>query len=134
MPTAAPAAIVKHSGSNGGGMLENTRLMTPVLVAALVATSLEAQHAPAPNADHHAHLLSPATAEIMRRTWHDATPLAASDLIAVLDSARVRRAAVLSVAYMRGMPGVEQIPRGSDEYENVRRENDWVVQQVAPYA
>jgi len=47
--------------------------------------------------------------------------LAARDLVALLDSAGIRRAVILSVAYMYGSPSrtVE------DEYVKVRAENDW---------
>ncbi len=58
-------------------------------------------------------------------------PRTADDLIAVLDEAGIRRAAVLSVAYWFGSP---LSPRAAgDEYANVRAENDWTAQQVARY-
>jgi uncharacterized protein len=76
----------------------------------------------APRADHHQHLFSPAIAELI-----SAKPIAADDLIALLDAAGIKRAAVLSVAYMFGSPSrtVE------NEYEKVKAENDWTAQQVA---
>jgi predicted TIM-barrel fold metal-dependent hydrolase len=55
----------------------------------------------------------------------------ADDLIAVLDEAGIRRAAVLSTAYWFGSP---LMPKAEgDEYANVRAENDWTAQQVARY-
>src|SRR3954470_14545861 len=55
----------------------------------------------------------------------------ADDLIAVLDEAGIRRAAVLSTAYWFGSP---LMPKAAgDEYANVRAENDWTAQQAARY-
>jgi len=56
-------------------------------------------------------------------------PISASDLIALLDAAGIRRALVLSVAYTFGAANrtVE------NEYEKVKAENDWTSQQVARY-
>lgn len=84
-----------------------------------VATTL------APQVDHHQHLLSPALAA----AWSEPEPVTADRLIAQLDSAGVRRALVLSLAYAHGSPSI----RGDDEYAQVRGENDWTSQQVARY-
>jgi predicted TIM-barrel fold metal-dependent hydrolase len=56
-------------------------------------------------------------------------PITASRLVSLLDAAGIRRAAVLSVAYLWGSPGrpVE------DEYGKVKAENDWTSQQVAGF-
>ena len=59
-------------------------------------------------------------------------PVAADRLVAQLDSAGIRRALVLSLAYIHGSPSI----RGDDEdaeYARVRGENDWTRQQVARY-
>lgn len=55
--------------------------------------------------------------------------ITAEQLIAEMDAASVKRAAVLSVAFWFGNPRrtVE------DEYAKVRAENDWVAEQVARY-
>ena len=56
-------------------------------------------------------------------------------LIEQLDSARIQRALVLSVAYWFGstlMPGAEKLPI-ADEYARVRAENDWVASETAKY-
>lgn len=55
--------------------------------------------------------------------------VAASDLIAMLDSAGIRNAAVLSVAYMFGAAGRSV----ENEQAKVRAENDWTAAQVALY-
>lgn len=81
-----------------------------------------------PAADHHQHLFSPAASAMLVSEGNLAfRPLTADDLVALLDSAGIRRAAVLSVAYMYGSPS----RRVADEYAKVRAENDWTAAQVA---
>src|SRR5947209_2104037 len=75
--------------------------------------------------DIHQHLVSPATARLSNRQ-----PVLARDLIAAMDSARVRRALVLSIAYQFGNPNR---PAVEHEYEEVRAENDWTAAQAAQY-
>jgi len=82
-----------------------------------VAVMLSAGPAPgqvAPVADHHQHLFQAITAR---------------DLVALLDSAHIRRALVLSVAYGYGSPArmVE------DEYAKVRALNDSTAARAAQY-
>jgi predicted TIM-barrel fold metal-dependent hydrolase len=79
-----------------------------------------------PLVDHHQHLFHP-----------DATGLApesgtvtASELVAYLDAAGIRRAVVLSVAYMFANPNRPEV---EDEYTKVRAENDWTSEQVARF-
>jgi predicted TIM-barrel fold metal-dependent hydrolase len=81
-----------------------------------------------PAADHHQHLFSPAVVTMLG-TAGGVTTLGAHDLIRLLDSAGIRRAVVLSVAYMYGSPArsVEA------EYPKVRAENDWAAAQAALY-
>jgi predicted TIM-barrel fold metal-dependent hydrolase len=55
--------------------------------------------------------------------------ITAKQLIAEMDAASVKRAAVLSVAYWFGNPR----RKVEDEYAKVRAENDWVAEQVALY-
>jgi predicted TIM-barrel fold metal-dependent hydrolase len=57
------------------------------------------------------------------------TSITARDVVALLDSAGIRRAVVLSVAYLYGSPArtVE------DEYAKVRADNDWTAAQAAQY-
>jgi uncharacterized protein (TIGR02246 family) len=62
-------------------------------------------------------------------------PFTAAQLIEQLDSARIQRALVLSVAYWFGsalMPGAEKLPI-ADEYARVRAENDWVASEAAKF-
>lgn len=55
--------------------------------------------------------------------------ITAEQLIAEMDAAAVKRAAVLSVAFWYGSPR----RKVEDEYAKVRAENDWVAEQVARY-
>jgi predicted TIM-barrel fold metal-dependent hydrolase len=56
-------------------------------------------------------------------------PLTADELIAHLDAAGIRRALVLSLAYIHGSPAF----RRENEHAQTRAENDWTSQQVARY-
>jgi predicted TIM-barrel fold metal-dependent hydrolase len=51
------------------------------------------------------------------------------ELISLLDAAGIRRAAVLSVAYLLGDPS----GTAADEYEKVKAENDWTSRQVTRF-
>lgn len=80
---------------------------------------------PAPLVDHHQHLFS-------LETTRSSTvkPLDAADLIAYLDAAGIRRAAVLSVAYQFSNPNR---PAVENEYAQVMAENDWTSREVGRY-
>jgi predicted TIM-barrel fold metal-dependent hydrolase len=86
-------------------------------------------NAGAPLVDHHQHLLSPMLAGRLFDSAPGQEPLTADRLVAQLDAAGIRRAAVLSLGYMHGSPRI----RGDDEYAHVRAENDWTRQQAAMY-
>lgn len=81
-----------------------------------------------PIADHHQHLFSPAAGALVSG---DSTSqgISARDVIALLDSAGIRRALVLSVAYTWGSAN----RTAQNEYEKVKAENDWTAAQVALY-
>jgi predicted TIM-barrel fold metal-dependent hydrolase len=95
------------------------------ILALFTAVPLCAQ----PAVDHHQHLFSPAAAAMLSSGERVFPPLTARELVTLLDSAGIRRAVVLSVAYMYGSPSrtVE------NEYGKVRAENDWTAEQVAAY-
>lgn len=57
------------------------------------------------------------------------TPITVEHLVAVLDTAGIRRATVLSLAYQFGS-GAEE---GPEEYGRVQAENDWTVAQAARF-
>lgn len=91
-------------------------------LAAVVAVSTSSGQE-APVGDHHQHLFSPAIVQLLGTPTGGPSAITARDLVALLDSAGIRRAIVLSVAYLFGSPArtVE------DEYTKVRAENDWTV-------
>jgi predicted TIM-barrel fold metal-dependent hydrolase len=89
-----------------------------------------------PITDYHQHLFSPAIAALLAPAAggpqaHSAyTTVTAHDLVALLDAAAIRRALVLSVAYMYGSPARTLL---ADEHAKVRAENDWTFAQAAQY-
>ncbi|HEX5576045.1 MAG TPA: amidohydrolase family protein [Gemmatimonadales bacterium] len=96
------------------------------LVMLMVSTAASSQVAPV--ADHHQHVFSPAMVALLDTT-HTQPPITARDVVGLLDSAGIRRALVLSVAYIYGSPSRSV----EDEYAKVRAENDWTAAQVAQY-
>jgi uncharacterized protein len=103
------------------------RLGLSSLASILASASALGQEAPI--ADHHQHLFSPTMAVLLAPDSSQATPLTARDLIPLLDSAGIRRALLLSVAYIYGSPSRTV----ADEYARVRAENDWNAAQAALY-
>jgi predicted TIM-barrel fold metal-dependent hydrolase len=62
-------------------------------------------------------------------TPSDTSTIDAGKFIALLDSAGVQRAAVMSLAYQFGSPGFDV----DDEQAKVRAENDWTLREAARY-
>jgi predicted TIM-barrel fold metal-dependent hydrolase len=97
----------------------------------LIAGAQAPDSALVPMADYHQHLFSPALAALVSSTppVSQATTVTATDLIAILDTARIRRAVVLSTAYIFTQPtrSVE------NDYEKVKADNDWTASQVAQF-
>lgn len=86
---------------------------------------------PVPLADYHQHLFSPALAALITTTPPVAAvkPRTAADLVKQLDAAGIKRAVVLSTAYI-----FEQPSRKSDDAaEKLRRDNDWTSEQIAQF-
>lgn len=86
---------------------------------------------PVPLADYHQHLFSPELAALMTKTPPVAAVQArtAADLIRQLDAAGIKRAVVLSTAYI-----FEQPSRAVDHAaEKLKRDNDWTSRQVAQF-
>lgn len=79
-----------------------------------------------PTTDYHQHLLSPSAAKLGSLP----APWTVRDLIPLLDTAGVRRAVILSLAYQYGNPNK---PPVEDEYARVRAENDWTARQVSEF-
>ena len=101
-------------------------LCTTLMVLLVLPTT---QSAPVPVIDSHQHLFSPAAGALV--TGNPNSPgISARDLVALLDSAGIWRALVLSMAYTWGKASRAPV---ENEYEHVKAENDWVAQQVAQY-
>jgi predicted TIM-barrel fold metal-dependent hydrolase len=103
-----------------------SRLCTILVQALILPVTLVAQ---VPVGDYHQHLFSPAAAALVSGK-PNAPGIAARDLIALLDSAGIQHALVLSTAYTWGKASRAPVER---EYEHVKAENDWTAQQVAQY-
>jgi uncharacterized protein len=95
----------------------------------VVFLPLTLTRAQVPLVDHHQHLSSPANTEASAAPASRRLPSSAKELIAYLDSAGIRRALVLSVAYQWGSP----TRNAENEYEKVKAENDWTAEQAAQY-
>ena len=109
---------------------DRTRIL--VLLASLACASLFPRftlRAQAPLVDHHQHLSSPANTAASGAPPGRRLPGSAKELVTYLDSAGIRRAVVLSVAYQWGSP----TRTTENEYEHVKAENDWTSAQVAEY-
>ena len=101
-------------------------LRAALAVLSILPVALPAQ---SPVIDYHQHLFSPAAAALV--TGNSASPgISAHDVVALLDSAGMQRALVLSVAYTWGKASRAPV---ENEYEHVKAENDWTAQQVAAY-
>lgn len=94
---------------------------------ALAATPVYAQDAPV--VDHHQHLFSPALAALMAGPASTQNGITAADLVAHLDAAGMRRAVVLSTAYIWTQPS----RKIEGDYEKVKADNDWTSGQVAMF-
>jgi uncharacterized protein len=96
---------------------------------ALLCTSLAIVSAdtspPPPLIDYHQHLFSPDLARLIGAD----TSLNADRLIALLDSAGIHAALVLSTAYSWSNPSRNV----ENDYDHVKADNDWTAAQVARY-
>jgi predicted TIM-barrel fold metal-dependent hydrolase len=112
------------TGPNQAHNLNTVRFLLSLSCALACAVGApRAAHAQ-PLVDHHQHLFGPA----VLAPAPNVQPITTRELLMLLDSARIRRAVVLSVAYQFGNPNG---PPLADEYERVRAENDWTAGQVA---
>jgi predicted TIM-barrel fold metal-dependent hydrolase len=110
-------------------------VLLTVASAAFLDTQEQRRSSPSqsvvPLADHHQHLFSPELAALMSTTPPvvPAKPRTADDLIQQLDAAGIRRAVVLSTAYIFEQPS----RKADDAAEKLRRANDWTGRQVARF-
>ncbi len=105
-------------------------LTARLFLAAALVLPIAAQAA-APAADHHQHLFSPGIIAFLAPTPgpDSLREIPVEELVGLLDKAGIRRAAIMSVAYMYGRPSRVV----DDEYAKVRGENDWTAAQAAKY-
>ena len=101
------------------------RLPRSAWLALLFGTAC-AHSRPTPVGDFHQHLFGPGTQALSPNLERVTAPR----LIALLDSAGIRRAAVFSIAYQFSNPNR---PPVADDYARVRAENDWTAEQVARF-
>ena len=105
---------------DAAGLIASMRILaTLALMTALGASGQ-------PLVDYHQHLFHPAETGL----GADSATVTATDLIAYLDAAGIRRALILSVAYQFANPNR---PAVEDEYAKVRAENDWTSAQIAKF-
>ena len=102
--------------------------MTTTLAAVIPMTEPAARQV-APIADHHQHLFSPAIAAVLVTGSGGVQAITARDVVALLNSAGIRHALVLSVAYLYGSPARTI----DDEYARVQAKNNWTGAQAARY-
>jgi predicted TIM-barrel fold metal-dependent hydrolase len=101
------------------------KIVTRWLILLASLSSVRTAYAqPVPRADHHQHLFSPAIA-----AHENVNTITAKDLVSLLDAAGIRKAVVLSVAYILGDPTAKI----ENEYDKVKNENDWTSRQVAEF-
>lgn len=91
----------------------------------LLVPAIAIARQPAPRVDHHQHLMNVAMVDSPGQA------IDAKLLVSRLDEAGIRRAVVLSNAFVYGNPRPAPF---EDEYARVRAENDWTLREAAPYA
>ena len=104
----------------------SARKLFRALVFGMLALPVAANAQPV--GDHHQHVFSKETIALIGPNA-GLTTLSAKELITLLDSAGIRKAVLLSTAYMFGSPQ-RQV---EDEYARVRQENDWTAAQAAQF-
>lgn len=90
--------------------------------------ALPAMASAQPAGDFHQHVFSDTTIALIGPNA-GLIPLPAKDVVALLDTAGIRKAVLLSTAYMFGSPQREV----DNEYARVRQENDWTAAQAAQF-
>src|SRR5262245_48779811 len=114
--------------------MSNWKRMAVIVLTALLTAPTAVNEAP-PVADHHMHMRSEVMAKAIKLAAErvnepvpqgETSPHGAAEVLAALDSGGVARAAVLSTAYLFGMPDVDF----ENERASVIAENDYVSRQV----
>jgi len=96
--------------------MRSTLLVVTAMFAGLAAA--------APGIDHHQHLMNADMVDSADKA------IDADKLIGMLDAAGIRRAVLLSNAFVYGNPRQNPL---ADEYDRVKAENDWTLGQAEKY-
>jgi len=107
----------------------NPRRFSRLVALTTAALALAGCASIAPTADHHQHVFGPSIVALLATAERPFHELTARDIVAELDRAAIRRAVLLSVAYLHAAPG----RAGADAHAKVRAENDWTAGQAAQY-
>ena len=89
-------------------------MSTAIRCVALAMLSIGSASGQSPLVDHHQHLFSPMVLALSPAAARGFVPITAKDLVALMDSAGIRRALVLSLGYQYGNPNIAV----EDEYAN----------------
>ncbi|MGE0555084.1 MAG: amidohydrolase family protein [Gemmatimonadales bacterium] len=89
----------------------------------------------APLLDAHAHLMSPALADVAEQAYgrRGLEPLDAAEVVRRMDAAGIRRAAVHSAAYMMAVDAVQRDVPLDKERREVESENDFAARECARF-
>jgi hypothetical protein len=106
--------------------MKHTLIFTCLIIGACgLPRAIGDAYVPPPLADYHQHLFSPALAALMSPPPPAApeAPITANDLIPLLDAAGIKRAVILSTAYIWSQPR-RKVP---NDYETVKADirADW---------
>jgi len=82
-----------------------------ISVVFFTATAYSQQPDLAPVGDHHQHIASPSMGEFQK--FPGVTSITAKDVIALLDTAGIKKGVLLSIAYSYGRPGRQPISRSA---------------------
>jgi predicted TIM-barrel fold metal-dependent hydrolase len=110
--------------------MKHTAIFTCLIIGACaLPRAIGDAYVPPPLADYHQHLFSPALAALLSPPSPAAPqmPITANDLIPLLDAAGIKRAVILSTAYIWSQPR----RKVANDYEKVKADNDWTAEQVA---
>lgn len=119
-------------------MLSINHFLRWLVLACCIPAGLIAQPPVSKWTDHHVHLQDSATIQFnfrMLEALHrkpermDSLVLDADSIIHRLDKAKFQSAWILSSAYWFGSPIISV----DNEYEQVKRQNDWIIEQAARY-
>jgi predicted TIM-barrel fold metal-dependent hydrolase len=113
------------SGKTPGRVAQVARIAASTIAALALAGCASV----VPSVDHHQHVFSPSMAALLTTAERPFPEVNARHIVAELDKAGIRRAVLLSTAYLHGAPG----RAGDDALVKVQAENDWTAAQATLY-